>query len=758
MSRSPRHLLAKTPRDWDCPERRATLVGHTDDAIRTASAVVDANGAAALSTLGLTMYSPTELRVALVRAAALHDLGKANSQFLRMLRHPASTKQALRHEWISAWLPLAGPFIGDWLLPSNEVVRFAILAAVAGHHLKFASLESLQPSPSEDLNVTVFTDHPDFHDTLELIAEHLNLDSPPLLPPMRIDLTSRPLDELRRWAIRSNGFYKRLTEQDRRFVALVKSLLVSVDVAASAVPRFERAPNEWARDVLNRVCSADVLASIAQKRLGKHSPRPFQDSVAESVHRVTFVNAGCGSGKTVAAYMWAARHAAGRKVHVCYPTTGTTTEGFRDYIIEADLTDDAQLMHSRSEVDLETILETPDLPDRRDSEERIRALLGWDPPITISTVDPILGLMQNYRSGLFRAAPILNGAFVFDEIHQYDDRMFDALLDFLDAFTGAPILLMTASLPEARLKVLSDRLSKRGETLGIVHGTEELETLPRYVFREVVDEPPWDEVIATVSNGGKVLWVSNTVDRCVTFANDAVRRGLPPTCVYPYHSRYRYRDRVRRHSDVIHAFKEDSGTGILAVTTQVCEVSLDLSADLLVTDVAPVPGLIQRMGRLNRRASPETPGTPKPVVFLNPTHPLPYTSESLESAHRWIDALIGDAQSQRDLSRAFESLPESPRTSAPAASAWLEGGAFSPMGSLRDGGITAPFVREEDAVDCIQNGKVTMTEVVRNEIPMTVKGSTFLSWRRLGYAYVAPKGSIYYSERWGATWVNRDAT
>ncbi len=42
--------------------------------------------------------------------------------------------------------------------------------------------------------------------------------------------------------------------------------------------------------------------------------------------------------------------------------------------------------------------------------------------------------------------------------------------------------------------------------------------------------------------------------------------------------------------------------GALAVTTQVAEMSLDISADLLVTDLAPVPALIQRLGRLNRRA------------------------------------------------------------------------------------------------------------------------------------------------------------
>ena len=41
----------------------------------------------------------------------------------------------------------------------------------------------------------------------------------------------------------------------------------------------------------------------------------------------------------------------------------------------------------------------------------------------------------------------------------------------------------------------------------------------------------------------------------------------------------------------------------IAVTTQVCEMSLDLDADMLVTEVAPVTAMVQRFGRSNRSSS-----------------------------------------------------------------------------------------------------------------------------------------------------------
>lgn len=43
-----------------------------------------------------------------------------------------------------------------------------------------------------------------------------------------------------------------------------------------------------------------------------------------------------------------------------------------------------------------------------------------------------------------------------------------------------------------------------------------------------------------------------------------------------------------------------SGGRRILVTTQVCELSLDLSADLLITEIAPMDAILQRAGRLHR--------------------------------------------------------------------------------------------------------------------------------------------------------------
>ena len=169
---------------------------------------------------------------------------------------------------------------------------------------------------------------------------------------------------------------------------------------------------------------------------------------------------------------------------------------------------------------------------------------------------------------------------------------------------------MTASLPAVRREAIAGYLAQQGETLTEVPGPPEIEALPRY--HRLESPRPIEVVREELGRGGKVLWVCNTVAR----AMDTVD-GLAEWEPTVYHSRFRYEDRVTRHAEAISAFEAGRSQPALAVCTQVAEMSLDLSATLLVTDLAPVPAMIQRLGRLNRWALPPGAGDPSP-----PTQPF----------------------------------------------------------------------------------------------------------------------------------------
>jgi CRISPR-associated endonuclease/helicase Cas3 len=717
------------------------------DVLEVAGVLIESHGARFLATLGLPEGWRDRLRKAARRGALLHDFGKANHQSQRLVRQGPDPPQAFRHEWLSLFILLRFPELDRWLFPDGaDLIRHAALFAVAGHHLELGDGRTLVGRDgSGDHEVRLLTGHADVEALLQEAAGRLGLPvPPPRLANLTIDLLSDdPLAEAQPWLRHAKAWWDgEASKPEKRFVALVKALVIAADVAGSAIPRAGIEAAGWVTEVLHRTCQAGDIDRLAAGSLRGHPRRPFQDDAATAPARIVLIRAGCGSGKTTSAYLWAARHAAGRKLFFCYPTTGTATEGYADYVLPDEI--DARLIHSRAEVDLENLLGSPD--DPHDPQLQIESLASWDVPLVVCTADTVLGLIQNTRRGLFSLPAIANGAFVFDEIHAYDDRLFGALLRFLDAFRTAPVLLMTASLPEPQLKALRAIADELGQTITEIQGPAELEGIRRYRLRLVGEDDAWAEAGATLAGGSKVLWVVNTVDRAVSIGQEALRRGLGP--VLPYHSRYRYVDRLGKHRAVIEAFKREGPA--LAITTQVCEVSLDLSAHLLVTDLAPIPAAIQRLGRLNRRVTVDQPGDPRAALILEPETALPYNRAELERCRKWLAKLGAHPVSQADLARAFLEVAPEASDIQRVRSAWLDGGPFSAPAPLREAGTTIPVIRAEDA----PGAREDRGQVVRLAIPMPLGPvrEEIGTWTRLGVARVATSDRIDYSETWGARW------
>lgn len=739
-------LLAKSSANPDQPQPSETLSGHTTTVLTAANALLETVGDSTLTALGLEhSYSFDTLRATLLRAAVLHDLGKANSQFQQLIRHQRSA-QALRHEFISVWLLFQSHALDSWLFAGcPDDIRLSALFAVLGHHLKVTGGESIEVQHAPPGKLEVYCQHEDFVTCLHQASDLLGISAPPALSTLRLDYLhdERPLEQLRDWLI--HGAPDPAGHEQRRFVAVVKALLVAADAAGSAIPRKKMQPDSWIIEMLARTCSESDLRGIVNTGI---QPRAFQLSVARSSERVTFVKAGCGTGKTIAAYLWAAEHAAGRKLFFCYPTTGTASEGFRDYLITTDMATAGRLIHSRSAVDIERMLPA-DVDDSVTLAAKFESLASWDAQIIVCTADTVLGLIQNNYRPLCAFPALVNAAFVFDEVHQYDDRLFGALLRFLDAFRGVPVLLMTASLPSSRLTAIEQTLADTGCRLEVIAGPREFETLPRYELSRLQSAEPWNEVMATLAQGGKVIWITNTVPRAVRFWQMAAE-------YHPllYHSRFRYSDRLDKHTAVIQAFKDCNRQPAFAITTQVCEVSLDISADLLITDLAPIPALIQRLGRLNRRAQPGQPTAVKKAIVLEPQNELPYDRHEFEGAREWLNLLAGRPLSQSDLAEAFERFaPNHP--SAAVESAWLDGWVRSYQASLRSLDSNITVIRGEDRQQCLNDaGMPNLKEIIRHSLPMPLGqvADEVGGWERLGPALVAPVGRIVYSEETGGIW------
>lgn len=732
-------LLAKSCRESNRPPAPATLRGHIMLVCEAADELLAARGAASLQSVGLRESRLPRLERIVRLGAFVHDLGKCSAHYQEMVLGVRKNAQMIRHEAASLWLCWPGQPLAAWLrfaVVREEDLLVALVAA-AGHHRKFWSRALCADGAGASCDL--LTDHDDFVAVLQAGSRRLGLASPPPFGRHIVELgRNRLVRQFEDW---ENDWSRALQNEPELGVLaqLAKALVLAADVAGSALPRADLHPS-WIRGELARRATAIEFEAIALDRLGANRPRPFQLAVAASAAPVTFVRAGCGSGKTIAAYLWAAQHA-GRQLWVTYPTTGTTTEGYRDYVAEqTELF--ARLEHGRRAVDLEVFdLEhephNSDDPVRR-QRTRIEALGTWGAKVVVCTVDTVLGLIQNHRKGLYGWPGLSNSALVFDEIHSYDEALFGALLRFLEAMPGIPVLLMTASLPISRLhalRCLSERV--HGRPLVEIDGPAEFEGLLRY--QRSCDDPV-QAAHACLAGGGKVLWVSNTVDRCV-----AVTEHLPDAIVY--HSRFRYIDRVEQHRAVVSAFEAPGAT--IATSTQVAEMSLDLSADLLITDLAPIPSMIQRLGRLNRRAVPGT-GSPLlcPFIVVPVSNPLPYKSSGLEATERWLRRLGTGPLSQASLLAAWNAEPDPAGTST-VASTWVDGGFSTEVGDLRlaTPGLTVLLADDEAEV------RRDTTRAIALALPMSVpNGDAWRDWKLVAHLPVVPAAAMSYDAKRGGRW------
>lgn len=735
-------LLAKSTKSDTAPASAETLQGHTSLVMHCAQQLLDARLNDSLDAAGLDRSLAQRVRAIVMCAAFVHDLGKCSVAFQAMVRSPGRVHQLLRHELLSLWLCWEGQPLSSWLrsaVDSDDDFRTALLVA-AGHHRKFYAEGVAEPGTGDGDSVELLVDHRDFSDTLRLGAKLLGLSDPPALENSLLIAHTRRSNAsstLARWQRDFDDSFDP-SSTVAKLLAVCKSLMIAADVAGSALPRSGERPR-WVRDTLENNVEPGAFARVVQTRLGSNSLRPFQRSVGDSDAPVTFVRAGCGTGKTLAAYHWAARQHPRRQLWVTYPTTGTTTEGFRDYIFNADV--DGRLEHGRSLVDYELFSLYED-GDRKREQDRLDSLRAWGCDAVTCTVDTVLGLVQNHRKGHYMWPGLSRSAVVFDEIHSYDDELFGALLRFLEALPGIPVLLMTASLPDDRLRALRALVDRvHGRALHEVAGPSDLEEHERYTVQQGTVDAASAAVEKTLLRGGKVLWVSNIVAQCMAVAQRSW--SVAPMI---YHSRFRYVDRVKRHAAVIDAFRGEGAA--MATTTQVAEMSLDLSADLLVTEVAPIPAMIQRLGRLNRRSTPTSPQPVKQCIVIPPSMREPYEQEQLDEARRWLADLGTGALSQRSLTDAWKQVDATAATGV--RSEWIDGGFITHPGVLRESSVGMTVLLERD-VPALKARRVSTVEVAvpMNRPPRELRPS---SWTVLDHIPIAPDTAIDYDEMRGGSW------
>ena len=252
-------------------------------------------------------------------------------------------------------------------------------------------------------------------------------------------------------------------------------------------------------------------------------------------------------------------------------------------------------------------------------------------PIAVGTVDQALMAGLQVKHAPMRAAALSRSLLVIDEVHASDSYMNAVARPLVEAHLalGGHALLMSATLGsaqrcawlgtpppdmEAAIDAPYPAIWHSGADRPIEPGSDAGSKTVRPVLIPTMDpDGAAQRAIRAADAGARVLVIRNTVDHAQrTWA--AIVTERPDLCLAVaggpalHHSRFAAEDRRALDAAVEVAFGKASMTGaVIAVGTQTLEQSLDIDADLLVTDLCPMDVLLQRVGRLHRHAGRRRP-------------------------------------------------------------------------------------------------------------------------------------------------------
>ena len=262
-------------------------------------------------------------------------------------------------------------------------------------------------------------------------------------------------------------------------------------------------------------------------------------------------------------------------------------------------------------------------------------------PVAVGTVDQVLMSALQIRHSHLRAAALLRQFLVVDEIHSSDPYMHHTLQNVLDHHleSGGHAMLMSATLSTSdRIAYTEDR---RTAPPSIEEAVEEPYPLLTYTdasrstaesthasssdYRKDVElalrpdagapERIAERALEYAQQGARVLVIRNVVKDCVAtqravenLASDDTDVFGPGGVASPHHSRFGPQDRRLLDNEIEATFgKHSKAQSVVAVATQTVEQSLDIDADILITDLCPADVLLQRIGRLQRHDARSRP-------------------------------------------------------------------------------------------------------------------------------------------------------
>lgn len=537
------------------------------------------------------------------KGAILHDIGKAHPEFQKRLKGESTSKKTFRHEIASLF------FIS--LFPVEE--QPILIEMVVGHH------KSIKNDAGEKglLDLDNNEDYEDVH-----------------------------LGKWDEWSNQANELlnYFEITTKVISKKEALENLESVVNYCKKQVK--QKGFSEWRGLLMGADHFASALINSTEKELKNcfvkpnlcffermHPLYPLSQMDASSNKKHSLVVACTGAGKTDFLF----RRCTGR-VFYTLPFQASINAMFKRVAkdLEKDNPNfDIRVLHSASSVILKH--------ESEEEEKKLQSLVGSS--IKILTPHQLASLVFGLRGYEALILDLKGCDIILDEIHTYtgvSQAIVIKLVEILKAL-GCNIHIGTATMPSILynkiLSILGD------DVLEVALPITELEKFNRHkTFKINTFEDSFSIIKNALAQNQKVLIVMNRVANAQNVF-DELSELYPHIDKLLLHSRFKRGDRNKKEKELIGLDDNGESTNqfnttkqaCIVVSTQIVEVSLDISFDVMITECAPLDALAQRFGRINRKRTNDTIRKTKDIYVIAPPEDkkqaLPYDLDVLNRTY-----------------------------------------------------------------------------------------------------------------------------
>lgn len=318
--------------------------------------------------------------------------------------------------------------------------------------------------------------------------------------------------------------------------------------------------------------------------------RYLQELAKNNKGDITILRSPTGQGKTLASLLWAKDKIDDKKADrlvISMPTQFTSnslSKSVSAYI------EDTNVQHGNSKYFYK-------------DEHIYKWVRTLQSSVSVSTIDHLLISMSlNSEENQHTLYNLTNSCFVIDEADFYDNFILSNILELIYFLRklNVPILIMSATLPDSFVSLIENRILLEEKNylsdLKILDDTSDSDRT-RVSIQNITED--YDYTILTTKKTAIVY--CNTIERVMDTYQTLIGLGIPDERIVVYHSSFTENDKRVIEDMIIYklgelAWKEGRADGIV-IMSQIGELSINISADYMVSDICPIDRLIQRFGR-----------------------------------------------------------------------------------------------------------------------------------------------------------------